>query len=201
MLDNMVFNPFDEIDDSELLSDIDPDNNFYNTQGFTDPKNCNYHPVQSINKSLNKFENNNFSLCHLNIRSMNKNHRNLKTLLMNLDIKMSIIAITESWLKPSNVDLFDLEGYQHEARTREQKSGGGISLFIDDAIKYKVREVLSINNHFIETLWIELDKSTIDSNNNLLVGVFYRRPGSDPTDFNNTLTEILTTVNAENKPS
>ena len=35
----------------------------------------------------------------------------------------------------------------------------------------------------------------------MLVGVFYRRPGSDPTDFNNTLTEILTIVNAENKPS
>ena len=50
--------------------------------------------------------------------------------MSNIDTKFSIVAITESWLKPHHLSIYDIEGYQHEGITRVDKAGGGISIYI-----------------------------------------------------------------------
>ena len=51
----------------------------------------------------------------------------------------------------------------------------------------------------IESLWIEIDKTNIGTEKNYLIGVFYRKPDSDPYAFNSALSEILTKIKKENK--
>jgi hypothetical protein len=121
--------------------------------------------------------------------------------MANIDIKFSIVALTESWLKPHNMDLYDITDYQHEGITRSEKIGGGISIYIHDSLSYKVRDDLTINTNNIQSLWLEINKSSIGSLKNTLIGVFYRRPGSDPYEFNTALTDILTKIKSENKPT
>lgn len=48
-----------------------------------------------------------FSILHLNIRSLEYNLSNLTDLLNNVDIKFSVIGITETWLRDL-VHLVDL---------------------------------------------------------------------------------------------
>ena len=104
-----------------------------------------------------------------------------------------------AWLHAANVDSYGIPGFNHEYLTRENKSGGGVSLFINENILYKARPDLSIIKTFIEMIWIEVDKNSINSKTNLLMGVIYRPPGMDPKDFNHTLNDTLNRINIEKK--
>ena len=50
-------------------------------------------------------------------------------------------------------------------------------------------------------LWVELDKVDTGSETNIIVGVVYRRPGSDISTFNDTLSDTLTIIKNEKKES
>ena len=105
-----------------------------------------------------------------------------------------ILAFTETWLKPNNVDLVKFDGYNgsHIIRPVDEhfdlkEHGGGISIFIKDDLCYKVREDLNLVLPYIETLFIELsfgDKLYI-------IGVIYRVPNTNINSFNETLNGII----------
>ena len=61
-----------------------------------------------------------FSLLHLNIRSLECNLHNLTNLLNNLNIKFSVIGISETWLKNCTHSV-DIEGYNFFHKHREDK--------------------------------------------------------------------------------
>jgi hypothetical protein len=48
-------------------------------------------------------------------------------------------------------------------------------------------------------LWLEVDKDSSSTKTNLIIGIIYRRPGSNIPDFNLKLENILTTLNNEHK--
>jgi hypothetical protein len=48
-------------------------------------------------------------------------------------------------------------------------------------------------------LWVEMDKKSLHTSKNTVVGTIYRRPGSDPLLFNAKLQEILTKIDKEKK--
>jgi hypothetical protein len=72
-LDTLIYCPFAQNEDEEILDDIDPDSNFFNTQEYVNPHLCKYHPIENINKNINSTMKNKMSICHLNIRSLKKN--------------------------------------------------------------------------------------------------------------------------------
>ena len=49
-----------------------------------------------------------------------------------------IIVITESWLTTSNKHFFNIPNYSSEHILRNNKSGGGVSISINNNIKYKL---------------------------------------------------------------
>jgi hypothetical protein len=77
--------------------------------------------------------------------------------------------------------------------------GGGLSFFIKNHINYKVRHDLTYQDGATETLWIEIDRNSANTTNNLLMGLIYRIPGTDPKEFMNTLNNTLLITNGENK--
>jgi exonuclease III len=200
-LEAMLFDPFNsDADEPNLFDDIDPDKKFYNLNDNNITKRCKYsYPETLCNLTKDWPLLNNFSLMHHNIRSLRKNHTNFEILLKTIGHKFSIIGLTETWLKDHNTALYELDGYAHEFLTRPIKAGGGVSMFISENLNYKVREDLSYIDNNFEFLWIEVDKTSLNKTNNIIVGTIYRRPGTNITDFNNILQEKLSIISKENK--
>ena len=180
----------DELD-RNLLDIIDPDNNYLidNTVDFSK---YSMHDFYKSNidkeKSLN--------IIHNNSRSILKEGRidEYNILLDYINNPFHILAFTETWLKPDNVDLVKFEGYEgsHVIRPVDEQFdlknyGGGISIFIKESLRYKVRKDLNLILPHIETLFIELTL-----NNKLyMIGVIYRVPNTSVNDFNDTLNGLV----------
>jgi hypothetical protein len=114
-------------------------------------------------------------------------------------MNFTVIALTETWLNSSNENCYGIEGYHMLNRCRKDKAGGGVSILLKEEINHSVRNDLSISNHLLETLFIEIDKCELESSKSILFGVIYRPPGLSIIDFNSSLNEILTKLKDENK--
>ena len=121
-----------------LSSDkTDPDKNFFNDklQQIDSP----YFSVENfiaISEQLNK---DNFSILHLNIRSLHGN--------------FSAIVLTESWCDETANEnsLLSLDNYYSLHQTRDNKKGGGICIYIHKQLEFKLRNDTDIFNNEIET--------------------------------------------------
>ena len=51
----------------------------------------------------------------------------------------------------------------------------------------------------MESVFIEIDKSIFQSGSNIIIGVVYRKPDSSVEVFNERLSDILNSVQKENK--
>ena len=56
-----------------------------------------------------------------------------------------IIVITESWLTTYNKYIFNITNYSSEHILINNKRGGGVSIFINNNIKYKLIDNLSLS--------------------------------------------------------
>jgi hypothetical protein len=161
--------------------------------------NCKYYHSDLNNIKLsNKTNHIDLGLLHLNIRSIPRNLNTLIPILHSSKLEYNIIALSETWLKQDNVDSYGIAGFKHEYLVRDTKAGGGISMFFKDSLNYKLREDLTHIDSHIEMLWVELDKKSLNTEKNVIMGTIYRIPGSDPKEFNEKL-NILTTISRENK--
>ena len=72
-------------------------------------------------------------------------------------MQFSVVAVSETWLKRSNADLFNIPGYFFISNFREHKSGGGVGLYIQTGLKYKLRmDLLSPDNSLYESIFVEI---------------------------------------------
>ena len=202
-LDGLLFDPFDINDDDidRYLNGNDPDLNVYNDLQVA--LSCNYYVEDTFNSKLHdlNLQQMEFSLFHHNIRSSNCHLDELQSYLSNLSTHFSVIALSETWLNESNADIMNIDGYQHEWKYRSKRSGGGVSLFIKQQIAYKCRPDLSIVTDFMETLFVEIDKSAFNSNTHIICGVVYRPPNTSIDDFLATFETFLSTITNEHKLS
>ena len=109
------------------------------------------------------------------------------------------IVVNRTWLKETNSQSYGIKGYNHIAKTRTKKLGGGVSIFLDELIPFKLREDLMTNNDDMESIWIEIDRSYVHTDRNLIIGAIYRPPGNCPDNFNEHLTNSLSTISSERK--
>ena len=125
-----------------------------------------------------------FSIFHMNIRSLNKHHKELVTYLSLLNMKFDCICLSEVW----NYNLeFYRNIFQKYASYFEPPKGtniGGVAVFINRDLKVnnKTRDYLieSSETVKVENLWYEITKDK----QKYLVGVIYRHPKGDLTEFN-----------------
>ena len=88
-----------------------------------------------------------------------------------------------------------LPGYDYVCKTSETKSGG-VAFFILSNVNYVVREDLNFIVNDCENLWIEIncqDKKTV-------LGVIYRHPRYNYSDFQSKFKETIFNLNRSNKP-
>ena len=84
-----------------------------------------------------------------------------------------IIVITESWLTTSNKHLFNIPNYSSEHIVRNNKRGGGVSIFINNNIKYKLIDNLSLS---VNDAYDMITISFIYEHINYLLSGIYKAP-------------------------
>jgi hypothetical protein len=205
LLPEMQFNPLELNDNGSILEplmDSDPDLQFYNDSTSIDNvMHCNYYLENSFIEKCNQMsvDNNCFSVLHTNIRSLPKNFCQLERFMEGLNFQFTIIGASETWLTENNVDCYGLNGYQHFYLTRENRRGGGVSLFINETFCVKERHELNVMSDFLEALFVEISKEDSGLGQDAILGVAYRPPNQDVTLFNEKISEILHLVDKEKK--
>ena len=203
VLEDKIFQPFEVNDQDHALPghDIDPDINFYNEMYSSSGGHCNYYSEDTFRNAIatRVSDTMNFSLIHLNIRSMKKNLGKFDAYLDLFQFPFSIIALSETWLHDHNAGLYRIDGYRLIEKHRTSKKGGGVAILMKNELNCVYREDLSLFNEDIETVFIEIDKSDLDFNTNVLIGVIYRPPGRNSLIFNEHMTCILETIKRERK--
>ena len=133
---------------------------------------------------------------HLNIRSIPDHFTELTSLLNNLETEIKVIAISETWLKPSHIN-FNMQNYNMEHELRPKKRAGGVALYLHNVLQYKVRNDLRIGSdpESINSIFVEIDKSCVGTTHHIIVGCIYRPPWFDLSQFNELLNKTLHLLN------
>ena len=104
---------------------------FYTDSNYINNVKCNYFIEDTFVDNFKRsgsFDRN-FSMFHLNIKSLPKNHDELVMYLNSLKFPFSFIGLTETWLDENKENLYDVPQYISVTRYRKTKRGGGVSFF------------------------------------------------------------------------
>ena len=96
-------------------------------------------------------------------------------------------------------NIYDLDNYNLVSNCRKRKKGGGVALYLDKALQFRVRKNLNIISDVLESIFIEIDKSVMQTKENVIIGTIYRPPNTDMDQFLEQMTTILETVRKEKK--
>ena len=170
----------------------DPDRNYFNQFSHQVSKSSNYYIEDSFNKYVkrNCQGNENLSFIHSYIRSIPANLNAFMSYMSNINCDFSVIGFSETWLNSSNIYTYSIDGYSHVRLTRETGKGGGVSLFICDSIMYCELPEFNMVCGYIECVFVKINCM----GHNFIVGVVYRPPNSNISDFNDSIHDILEKV-------
>ena len=159
---------FDSNSEHDFVDPNIPFNSFNNSQ---------YYSTEQFQKTHNI---DGFSLLHLNIRSLSKNFDKFKCLLDSINYRFSIIAISETWLTSSPHSYYYLPGYKLIVNNRQGRTGGGVALYIDCELNFKIRDDLKCSDDALESLFVEI---SIPKTKDIIAGVMYKPPSVSHNEF------------------
>ena len=96
-----------------------------------------------------------FSILHVNIRSIQKNFEKLKFLLSKLNYTFKIICLSETWCNDQK-SIPHLQNYNFLHQGRQNKKGGGVLIFVHNSLNFKVKNELNICTEDVESLAVEI---------------------------------------------
>ena len=92
--------------------------------------NDNFNNIDNSNHSNNDKQNEDFSILHINSRSISNNFDSLETLLHSLNKNsFCVIGISETWLNKNFPDMFNIQDYEMIHADRKEGRGGGVALY------------------------------------------------------------------------
>ena len=117
--------------------------------------------------------------------------------LQGIKHQFTVFAISEIWLKNHNESIYNIKGFTHICVNRESLNGGGVALYIRESISFKIRSDLSIDLIDVNILFIQINKCELSCKSNILIGVCYRAPHVNPSDFIEKLEDLLEQLQQE----
>ena len=81
---------------------------------------------------------------------------------------------------------------------RAKKKGGGVSLYIHNALQYKIRNDLQLGGE-VNSVFIEIFKHTTNTKFNVICGCVYRPPSMSLKEFNKLLSSTFDKMQRESK--
>ena len=143
-------------------------------------KKCKYYVEDSFSSLVDKPVQ--FSLIHLNIRSLRKNFEALTSYISSLNFHFDVIALTERWLiENDDVNSFGLPDYHKPIfLSRQNEDGsGGVGLYISKEFNFRLSDELAYNRNESQILFVDKKKR----NHRKLIGVTYKPPKTDIDNF------------------
>lgn len=138
----------------------------------------------SFKSTVSPVGNGNFSVIHVNIRSLAKYWDQFKIIMDGVEGFVDAIILTEINVTDDQVRLFQLNGYHNFFNTRQTGRGGGIAVYIRNVwsastidIPFLYAETLALNVHSAVT--------------SITVLSVYRPPSNSVTQFLDELHEVL----------
>lgn len=154
---------------------------------------CKQYDLENL-KYLSK--NNNFSVVHINIRSLTKHYDQLVSMLSASGCSFDVIACSETWLNDrSYCDSFNLNGYKLYYKNRFGRMGGGVCLYVKSRFQANVCDNLALDDEQTDSLFVDI---SINATSNLIVGIVYRPPDVNPITFISKFEETLFDINRKN---
>ena len=188
------------IDSEGFLDDIDPDLNLFNDNVT---HTCHYFDESQFSRMIHNSSSDDhrgqLSFFHLNIRSAPKHFDHLTNFLSCLACKFSFIGLSETWHTANTVDLYGIPGYSCTQAFRNDKRGGGVSLYVRDSIPYHERPDFTVMAPFMECIAVEIDRSYSGTPQNIIVFLVYRPPNTDVGVFISKVSDFLQSAKAEKK--
>ena len=175
----------------EVFENIDVDLNHINTMypDYNQDFCSKYYDYSKLDSTLKN--SNCFSVIHFNICSLYPKLDELRAELSLLNYNFDVIHCTESWLTPQTKDLVSIESYNSFHNLREDRRGGGVSIFVLKKFSVVVLSQLTVSNVNIESLFVEIDFGSMK----VLTGSIYRPPRGNSNDFMNCLIEMFESIN------
>ena len=133
------------------------------------------------------------NVLHLNIRGFRKNVEALTMLLADLENKgvvVHVIAVCETFLSKQSADMANIENYLPVHRYREDRMGGGTSLFLHDSVKL-LKPVPSPQNDSFESACVEATYK----GKSICICEVYRPPNSDIENYLHDLDNLINRMN------
>ena len=114
-------------------------------------------------------------------------------------MKFSFLGLTETWLTNDKQEFYDFPGYSCINRFRKDRKGGGVTLQVREGLPYIRRSDLEHFDSELESIFIEVDKTILNTMSNVVIAVVYRMPDSSVDVFNERITDIMNVMQKENK--
>ena len=167
----------------------DPDANLVILNDNQDNFNCNYCSIDSFKVLKQQFSQKGLSVISFNVRSFGKNGDEFVGYLSNCEHDFDVIILTETWAKDETQTLCHIPGYHATHNLRDNRKGGGVSIFVRESINFSVIETTNISSDYIEAVGITFQCELTEQLNNVL-GI-YRPPSGDANLFIEKLRDIL----------
>ena len=167
----------------------DPDVNLAILSDSQDVFNCNYYSIDSFKMLKQQFPYNGLSVLCFNICSFSKNSDEFLGYLSNCEHDFDIIILTETWAKDETYTLCHIPGYNSTHNLRENRRGGGVSIFVKESIDFSVIEAINTTSDFMEAVAITFQCELTGRRTNVL-GI-YRPPSGDAELFTESLSDIM----------
>lgn len=130
---------------------------------------CSYYSISSFNDYVSHCGGN-FFMIHLNVRSFRRNFDEFVIYLNNLDCKFQVIVLTETWFSKDFVG--HVSGYSAFHSYRNNRGGGGVSIFVSDTLTSHPIDNLQINCDHLESVSVRVRHG----NDTIYVMGIYRPP-------------------------
>lgn len=97
--------------------------------------------------------------------------------------------MSETWLKSSKGTDFIMNGYEMFHTNRQNKKGGGVAIYIDKNLDYKVVENMSLAvEEIFESITVEI---CMEKRKNIIVSCIYRAPGANVETFKEWMEKLF----------
>ncbi len=154
-----------------------------------------YYDIKQLIDKSRESTDSKYKVLHINIQSLPAKFDGLKNILADLEcnhIEIDFILMCETFLSDMTSQHYDLPGYRLICKNRQNKSRGGVAMYVKQKYNYQLREDLSIFKEGIfESVFIEINTK----GEKCIVGEIYRVPNtnlSDSLNYYDTIVEKLT---------
>ena len=149
------------------LNDMSEEDSDFDQQYVND---CKYYLEDEFKESIdpNLVQ---FSAIHFNSRSMAKHFDHISAYLSSLSLNFTAIGITETWLNSVNENCYMLDRYNFINNNTKVGRGGGVGIFLDEKLCYRLRDDLNRTCSSCETVFVEINIPRVKS---IVIGVIYR---------------------------